>query len=260
VFFEVRGEHAALYRALGLRLTMLGEEARIDLAAFSIDDSRRKSLRHAHHKALRAGLRFEIVPREAVPPLLPELARVSTDWLSGKATQEKGFSNASFDAAYLRQFPIAVVRHEGRVVAFANVWQSAELEELSIDLMRYSPGAPYGTMDYLFVELLRWGQGRGFRWFNFGMAPLAGLERRRDAAFWSPVAAFVFRHGEHFYNFEGLRRYKAKFDPVWTPLFLASPGGAALPRVLLDVTALIAGGTLGIFAKHANRSRQEGAR
>jgi len=257
VFFEVRGEHADLYRELGLRLTMLGEEARVALATFSIDDPRRKSLRHAHHRALRAGLRFEIVARDAVPPLLPELARVSAEWLSGKATQEKGFSNASFDAAYLRRFPVAVVHHEDRIVAFANLWSSAEREELSIDLMRHTEGAPYGAMDYLFVELLRWGQAQGFRWFNFGMAPLAGIEHRRDAALWSPVAAFVFRHGEHFYNFEGLRRYKAKFGPVWTPLYLASPGGAALPRVLLDVTALIAGGTLAILTKRAAAGRKE---
>ncbi len=52
---------------------------------------------------------------------------------------------------------------------------------------------------------------------------------------------FVFRHGEHFYNFGGLRRYKAKFDPVWEPRYLVAPGGVALPRILIDVSVLIAG-------------------
>lgn len=248
VLFEVHGTHAALYRDLGLTLTMLGEEARVDLAEFSLDDPRRKSLRHAHHKALRAGLRFEVAPRTAVPALVPELARVSAAWLSGKATREKGFSNASFDSAYLCRFPVAIVRHGGRIMAFANLWLGAEREELSVDLMRYATDAPYGTMDYLFVELLRWGHAQGFHWFNFGMAPLAGVDRH-DTGLWSPVAAFLYRHGEHFYNFDGLRRYKAKFGPAWRPLYLASPGGLALPHVLLDVTALIAGSTLGILAK-----------
>jgi phosphatidylglycerol lysyltransferase len=36
---------------------------------------------------------------------------------------------------------------------------------------------------------------------------------------------------------------------VWTPRYLASPGGAALPAALLDVTALIAGGLRAIVAK-----------
>jgi len=68
---------------------------------------------------------------------------------------------------------------------------------------------------------------------------------------WQRFGNFVYRHGEHFYNFSGLRRYKQKFDPVWTPLYLASPGGIALPAILIDVTALIAGGLTGIVLKHA---------
>jgi phosphatidylglycerol lysyltransferase len=81
------------------------------------------------------------------------------------------------------------------------------------------------------------------------MAPLAGLETDKEALVWGKLATFVFRHGEHFYNFQGLRAYKAKFRPHWEPRFLASPGGFALPRVLVDVTALIGGGLTGIVEK-----------
>ena len=70
-------------------------------------------------------------------------------------------------------------------------------------------------MDYLFIELMLWGRNQGYRWFNLGMAPLSGLEAHPLAPAWHRVGNFIFRHGEHFYNFEGLRRYKMKFDPVW---------------------------------------------
>ena len=59
----------------------------------------------------------------------------------------------------------------------------------------------------------------------------------------------VFDVGEHFYNFEGLRRYKQKFQPAWGPRYLAAPGRLALPRVLLDVASVIAGGKPEIFMK-----------
>ena len=112
--------------------------------------------------------------------------------------------------------------------------------------MRHRPDAPHGTMDFLFAELLLWGRAQGFAWLNFGMAPPAGLETYSEALLWSRVGGFVYRHAEHFYNFEGLRRYKAKFAPQWTPLYLASPGGLALAPILVDVTSLIASGLGGI--------------
>ena len=66
---------------------------------------------------------------------------------------------------------------------------------------------------------------------------------REFSPLWNRVAAFVYRHGEHFYNFEGLRDYKQKFHPVWRPRYLATPGRAALPRAVMDLTSLIAGST-----------------
>ena len=71
------------------------------------------------------------------------------------------------------------------------------------------------------------------------MAPLSGIENRPLAPVWNRTANLVFRHGDHFYHFEGLRAYKEKFDPVWTTRYLASPGGLVLPQILTDVVALI---------------------
>jgi phosphatidylglycerol lysyltransferase len=253
VFFEVHDAHRALYADLGLTLTRFGDEARIPLDGFDLASPTRRGLRQARSRLLHAGHRFEILPADAVPALLPELRAVSDAWLAGKRTHEKGFSNASFDPAYLGRFPIALVRDAARVVAFANVWYGADREELSIDLMRHRPGAPNGTMDFLFAELLSHGHALGYRWFNLGVAPLAGLDARQGPSVWRRVGAFVYRHGEHFYNFDGLRRYKEKFAPAWTPVYVASPGGLALAPVLVDVAALIAGGLGGIVSRRAGR-------
>jgi phosphatidylglycerol lysyltransferase len=59
---------------------------------------------------------------------------------------------------------------------------------------------------------------------------------------WNRLSNLVFRHGEHFYSFEGLRQYKDKFDPTWFPKYIALPGGVALPLILADLTRLIARG------------------
>jgi phosphatidylglycerol lysyltransferase len=249
VFFEVRPENLNVYLDLGLALTKLGEEARVELSGFDLHGPAHADLRQASAKLVRLGCRFEILPREAVPAALPQLARVSDAWLADKSTREKGFSNASFDIAYLQQFPIAVVKRGAEIIAFANVWLSALKEELSVDLMRHLGDAPNGTMDYLFAELLLWGRGEGYHWFNLGVAPLSGLRARAGAPLWHRFGRLVYQYGEHFYNFRGLRRYKEKFDPVWTPRYLASPGGLALPAALVDVAALVAGGFAGILVR-----------
>jgi len=115
--------------------------------------------------------------------------------------------------------------------------------------MRYSPDAPTGVMEYLFIQLLLWGKERGYRRFNLGMAPLSGLQNRTLAPLWSRAGALLYRHGEHFYNFRGLRMYKDKFDPSWEPRYLASPGGLALPRVVANTAALISGGLKGVVSR-----------
>src|SRR5262249_52242059 len=170
-------------------------------------------------------------------------------WLAEKHTREKGFSLGFFEPAYLRRLPVAVARDDTGVVAFANLLPGAEREELSCDLMRYRPGVRAGMMDFLFVELLEWGRARGYRWVNLGMAPLAGFEDRALAPLWSRLGALLFRHGEDFYNFQGLRQFKEKFDPVWEPRYLVSPGGVVLPRVLANVGSLVSGGLGGIVAR-----------
>lgn len=172
-------------------------------------------------------------------PLLDEMEAVSDEWLEAKSGEEKGFSLGSFERSYLLRFPIALAEHEGRIVAFANLWTAPAGKELSVDLMRHRNDAPKGTMDYLFTGLFLWGQSQGYSRFSLGMAPLSGLAQHRLAGRWNRFANIVVRHGERFYGFSGLRKFKAKFLPVWRTRYFAAPGGMHLPTALIDVTRLI---------------------
>ena len=55
-------------------------------------------------------------------------------------------------------------------------------------------------------------------------------------------AALAFRYGGRFYNYQGLRHYKDKFQPQWTGAYLAYPRGVWVPSLLVDIAALVAGG------------------
>ncbi len=224
---------------LGLTIVKYGEEASVDLAAYALDTPEMRSVRKAARVAERAGCTFAVVAPDAMAAILPELRAVSDQWLADKGHAEKGFSVGRFDAAYLLRFPCAVVRIDGRIVAFANIWATPNRAELSVDLMRHVESMPHGGMDFLFTRLMAWGQMQGYRQFALGMAPLSGIEARRLSPTWSKIASFLFRHGERFYGFAGLRQYKDKYRPHWTPRYIASPGGTQLLRGLIDLQALV---------------------
>ena len=249
VFYEVSARHLPIYIDLGLTLFKLGEEAIIPLGDFSLDGGSRKALRRTRKDAVKAGATFEMIPADETQNFLPDLRQISNEWLSSKHTKEKGFSLGRFDERYIRSFPAALIRVGDAVVAFANVWLGADKNEISIDLMRYTAVAPPGVMEFLLIELMLWGKENGYNRFNLGMAPLSGIENRSLAPLWNRVGALLFSRGEPFYNFQGLRLYKEKFDPIWEPRYLASPGGLVLPRILTNVASLISGGLAGVVTK-----------
>jgi phosphatidylglycerol lysyltransferase len=250
VFYQIDESSLGRYVEMGLSMIKLGEEARVPLKDFSLEgSSRRKDLRRTKKRFSEAGLSFEIVPQSNVPTLMPRLKEISDAWLGNKSAGEKGFSLGYFNEAYLSRYDIAIVKLADNPIAFANLWRGANQQELSIDLMRYVPDSPHGVMEYLFIELMLYGKTEGYHWFNLGMAPLSGVDSHRLGPVWNQISNLLFRHGEHFYNFQGLRNYKRKFDPEWFPKYLASPGGFALPKVLANVSTLISGGVIKLI-KH----------
>ena len=234
---------------LGFSIQKIGEFAAVPLPDFSIAGRRREVLRRNWRKVGENGASFEVVPPERFDEILPELQRVSDSWLSDQPGGEKGFSLGGFVPTYLREFRQAVVRQDGRLVAFANLWGTAEKSSFSMDLMRYALDAPKNVMDFLFVELLLWGQAEGYAAFEFGVAPLSGLTDRPLAPIMSRLGRYVFEKGEEFYNFQGVRRYKNKYDPVWQPRYIAGPHKWSLPLLMADVGLLSTGGISGLTAR-----------
>jgi phosphatidylglycerol lysyltransferase len=253
---------------LGFSIQKTGESALVPLESFSLAGRRRGVLRRSWRKVGEEGGCFEVLPSgAAVEAVMGELKAVSDSWLAGHSGSEKTFSLGGFDPRYVAEFPVAVVRaapgvkplHDaegegpiarspepGPIVAFATLWTSAERGTFSIDLMRYSDDAPKDIMDFLFVELIAWGRDQGYRAFDFGVAPLAGLEDRPLAPIMSRVGRLLFDRGEEIYNFQGVRRFKDKFDPAWRPHYIAAAHKWSIPVLLADVGLLSSGGMAGL--------------
>jgi len=249
VFYQIGHERLHMYLDVGFTMVKLGEEARVSLEAFNLEGRARKNLRSCKNKFEKTGYVFTVLEPEQASLRMDALNAVSDAWMKVKSGREKGFSLGFFNFQYLSMNPVAIVEKDGEIQAFANLWQSAGKHELSVDLMRFTPGAPNGIMDYLFTAIMFWGKENGYTWFNLGMAPFSGIEASSVAPFWNRLGAFVFNHGETVYNFHGLRQYKEKFDPVWSPRYLAAPGGLAMPAVFTNLASLISGGVKGLLLR-----------
>lgn len=233
----------------GMRAWKFGEMAVVDLARFDLKGGQWSAMRNTLSRGERDGLEFAILPREALPPVLEDLRSVSDSWLAHHNAREKSFSLGAFTDDYVLSQPVAILRHQGRIVAFANLLLTDLGEECSIDLMRFLPDAPNGTMMFLFAKTMLHMRDQGTRRFNLGMAPLSGMSASSRAPAWDVIGGALYEHGERFYNFKGLRAFKEKFRPDWEPRYLVVAGAATPMVALMDATLLIGGGLKGVMGR-----------
>jgi phosphatidylglycerol lysyltransferase len=111
------------------------------------------------------------------------------------------------------------------MVAFINQVVSFRPQETTFDMMRHLPGLHWGTMDFLFQNLMLSLKQEGFETFNFGVAPFVGIGKRPNATLTEKAVNQLFERLDRFVHSKGIRQYKVKFEPVWVDRFVAYQGG-----------------------------------
>ncbi len=249
-FFQARPELLDLYRGLGWRALHIGEDPVLETGRFTLEGSAVGDARRAAARAEREGLevRHFLPGSQAVsghgadealgiPNLREQLHQVSSEWLSTRPAAEKGFCVGRFDAAGLRHAWLAVAwntsaqRVEG-FVTWEPVWAR---RGWALDLVRRRGASAAGTMDLLVVRSVEAARARGDAMVSLSLSALADVERDDEAGpeEFARARAFLRRHLARFYDFEGLFRWKSKFDPRFEDRYLIYPGPLALPRVAL---------------------------
>ena len=257
LFYQISLDWIPLLHDRGYHFFKLGEEAHVHLDRLTLEGHAGKLTRQILRRAERDGVTFRVMPAPEIAKRIDELADISSGWLRAKEVTERQFSIGYFDDAYIRRFPCAVVetRGGGRLVAFANLLEGPRHEELSVDLMRYRTDGP-GVMDFLLLSTMLYGKSQGYRTFNLGMAPLASVGEHRSARIGERLAGLLFRRGDHWYNFQGVRFYKQKFDPEWVPRYMAYQSAVEWPVALANVSALIAGSWGGALLPQRETARE----
>jgi len=235
-YYQVSPTYLDDYRAAGYKQLIIGHEAIVDLESYTLEGRANKPVRNAINHLKRLGVTAEVHLPPLSKGLMAELKTVSDEWLTVMGGKEKRFSLGWFDEDTISGNPVAVVREpEGMVVAFTNLANEYNLNEMAIDLMRHRQIIPNGTMDFLFASLFEWTKRQGCEQVNLGLSALAGVGEGIDDPALERGLHFLFEHMHRFYNFKGLFEFKEKFNPRWSPRYLIYPG----PANLVDIAATL---------------------
>jgi phosphatidylglycerol lysyltransferase len=226
-FHQVPPDLLGLYDRLGFQALKIGEVAVVDLEHFATHTVARREFRRARNRFREAGYTVvRHVPPHA-PSLLDQVEEVSDEWLSLPGRREREFTLGRFERSYVGSTPlVALHAADGHVAAFVNEIPAYQPGQATIDLMRHRADLAHGAMDYLVVELLLLLKGEGYRSFNLGLAPFAGVGDRPGATLYERTIHQLFEHLNRFFSYAGLRHYKAKFEPAWEDRFLVYQGAA----------------------------------
>jgi len=90
----------------------------------------------------------------------------------------------------------------------------------------HRPGAPNGTVELMMDAAFRKLAEDGFEYVTLGLSPLskrANIEPFDNPLWLRILLAWMRKHGQRFYNFDGLDRFKSKLCPeYWEPIFAIS--------------------------------------
>jgi phosphatidylglycerol lysyltransferase len=238
-FYQASGEHLSTYQSLGFRKLKIGDDAIVDLAAFSLEGRSRRELRHTARTLEKLGIEECIYDPPISASILNRVREISDEWLGLPGHRERQFTLGLFDDDYVRTTSLFVLREkDGRDLAFVNLIPSYAPGEATIDLMRRRTHGPNGIMDYLLIRLFDQLRVKGFTRFNFGMAPMAGFQEREEATAEERLIHHFFRKLHFLFNYEGLRAYKAKFATDWEPRYLIYRSPLDLPRIALALSRI----------------------
>jgi len=225
----VNCEQTALYTRAGYETQKIGEEAVVELNHFESEVVRNKYFRHIRNKFTKQGFTAELLQPPHHQAVLERLRAISNEWLEVSGRAERKFTLGYHTDNYLQQCPVMVVRDAASTIqAFANVVPASfDRQEATFDMLRHAHHSPSNINDFLLINLAENLQADGYQHLNMGMCPLIGLDDvpASNRTVIDAFLRFAYANGDRFFSFNGLHRFKAKYEPVWRDRYVAYKGG-----------------------------------
>jgi lysyl-tRNA synthetase class 2 len=223
-----------MYERLGLRTLYLGDEAIIEIDAFSLEGRPIRKVRQSVSRLHKAGFSAQLLPVAGLDQAETEAAEAVLE-RGREGAPERGFSMAmdSIRTAHDADTFVLLARDESDparpirgVLHFVPCYGRAAM---SLSFMRRDPGTPNGLTEFMVVKAIELLRERGVQEMSLNFAAFArwlhSPERATERALGKLIAL-----GNPFFQIESLYRFNAKFFPRWEPRYLVYEGALGLPR------------------------------
>lgn len=237
-FYAVTPAVLTLFPGRDLATIQVGEDAIVPLASLAFTGKRWQDVRTAMNKAAREGVRFEWFDQATGDRRIQsQLWEISRAWLEEKGLPEMGFTLGKLTETPEPSIRTAVALDEsGMVHGFVTWLPVYAAHGWVIDLMRRRPGGMRGVMEFLIARSAMALRDEGFDMISLATAPLARVDRPgEDVTVLQRGLSLIAQRLDAFYHIGPLFEFKRKFDPAWSPVYLAYPGFASLPKITLAI-------------------------
>ncbi len=171
----------------------------------------------------------------------PSLQKCLDEWLATKNLPPLGFLVEPQTLARLFDRRVFVAEKAGAVVGFVVLSPVAKRNGWLFEQFPHAPDAPNGTVELMIDRAMRALAEDDFDYATLGLSPLSKRASVAPLAvpLWLRVALFWLRkHGQRFYNFDGLDAFKAKLRPErWEPVFALANEPRFSPRTLYAIAS-----------------------
>jgi phosphatidylglycerol lysyltransferase len=236
--YGVTAQARAATQRLGWKSVQIAEDTLLPLARLQFEGKKWQDVRTALNRAARERITAEWWSYSEAPlELVDQIRHISEKWMADKGLPEMGFTLGGLDELNDPNVRCLIAVGAERKVHGITSWMPVYASGLpvgwTLDFMRRNtePGTFRGVMEFLIAMAALTFREEGARFVSLSGAPLARLDRGEQAGALQRLLDMIANTMEPAYGFQSLLHFKAKFQPVYQPLYLAYPDPAALGSI-----------------------------
>ncbi|RJQ77825.1 rhomboid family intramembrane serine protease [Pseudonocardiaceae bacterium YIM PH 21723] len=243
-FYSVTDTLGPQFDQQGWKLLQVAEETSLQLATLAFTGKKWQDIRTALNKAGKQGITAEWISYPSAPlSIVDQIRAISEEWVVDKAIPEMGFTLGSLreldDPEVRCLIAVDGDRTVHGVTSWMPVYSGGQIVGWTLDFMRRRTTGFIGVMEFLIASAALQFKEDGVEWLSLSGAPLARVDRSAEGVQATALQKMLDRVGavmEPLYGFRSLLAFKAKFQPLYQPIYLTYPESVALPSIGTAVT------------------------